>query len=303
MGMRRKAKTKADSSAEPEADASAGPVVQKDAATASEPPKKRLKNKTKVLFLTTRGVTARFRHLIEDLRVLLPHAKKEQKHDAKHTLQIANEVAELRSCDTIMLFEARKHRDLYLWLTKRSGGPSIKFHVDNIHTMNELGFPGNNLMYSRPLLTFDPGFDTTPMMRLCKELLTHAFAAPQGHTHTKPFVDHCVSFYYLDGRVWVRHYQIVDAALDEKTQDKDVESTLVEIGPRFVLTPIKCFGDSLSGPILWENQAYVSPNAVRAALRKGTIRKSIGKEVQRKKRARHLEKNPIVQDPINKVFQ
>lgn len=263
----------------------------------------RAKNKTKVLFLSTRGVTTRFRHLIEDLRVLLPHAKKEPKHDAKHSLQIANEVAELRSCDTIMLFEARKRHDLYLWLTKTPFGPSIKFHIDNLHTMNELGFPGNNLMYSRPLVTFDPLFDSTPMYRLCKEMLSQAFVAPNGHTRTKPFVDHVISFFILDCRIWLRHYQIVDTALDEKTMNKDVESTVVEIGPRLVLTPIKCFSGSFNGAVLWENQAYVSPNAVRAAMRKREGQKTIGKKSQHVKRARHLARYKVKVDPINKVFQ
>lgn len=264
---------------------------------------KRLKNRTKILFLCTRGVTTRFRHLIEDLRVLLPHAKKEPKHDAKHSLQIANEVAELRGCDTIMMFEARKRHDLYLWLTKTPTGPSIKFHVDNLHTMNELGFPGNNLMYSRPLVSFDPTFDSTPMYRLCKEMLSQAFVAPNGHNRTKPFVDHIISFYVLDCRIWIRHYQIVDAALNEKTMNKDVESTIVEIGPRLVLTPIKCFSGSFNGAVLWENQSFISPNAVRAAMRKREVQKTIGKRVQKAKRARHVAKNKVKHDPITKVFQ
>lgn len=278
------------------------PVAGKDLTVAANQPK-RAKNRTRVLFLTTRGVTTRFRHLIEDLRVLLPHAKKEPKHDSKHSLQLANEVAELRSCDTIMLFEARKRHDLYLWLTKPPFGPSIKFHVDNLHTMNELSFPGNNLMYSRALLSFDPAFGSTPMLRLCKEMLTQAFTAPNGHTRTKPFVDHVISFFVLDARIWVRHYQVVDAALDEKTQNKDVESTVVEIGPRFVLTPVKCFAGSFTGATLWENQAYISPNAVRAAARKRETQKTIGKMSQKSKRARHVERNKITHDPLSKVFQ
>lgn len=268
-----------------------------------EKAQKRAKNKTRVLFLCTRGITARFRHLIEDLRILLPHAKKEQKHDSKHTLTIANEVAELRNCDTIMLFEARKHKDLYLWLTKAPYGPSVKFHVDNIHTMSELRFPGNNLMYSRALLSFDSQFESSSMLRLTKELLTQAFTAPNGHNRTKPFVDHVLAFYYLDERIYVRHYQIVDSALNDKLTDKAVESTVVEIGPRFVLTPIKVFSGSLSGSVLWENQSYVSPNAVRAAARKNEISKTINKTIQKTKREKHMKRNPIKHDPITKVFQ
>ncbi len=196
-----------------------------------------------------------------------------------------------------------KRHDLYLWLTKAPFGPSIKFHVDNLHTMNELSFPGNNLMYSRPLVTFDPQFSSTPMLRLCKEMLTHAFVAPNGHNRTKPFIDHIISFYILDSRIWLRHYQIVDAALDDKSQNKDVESTVVEIGPRLVLTPIKCFSGSFNGAVLWENQAYISPNQVRAAMRKREFQKTIGKMSQKSKRAKHVAKNKITHDPLTKIFQ
>ena len=31
----------------------------------------------------------------------------------------------------MLFFEARKHKDLYLWLAKSPGGPSAKFHVTN----------------------------------------------------------------------------------------------------------------------------------------------------------------------------
>ena len=43
---------------------------------------------------------------------------------------------------------------------------------------------------------------------------------------------------------------------------------LVEIGPRFVLIPIRIFLGSLGGPTLYQNQAFVTPNAERAALKK-----------------------------------
>ena len=31
----------------------------------------------------------------------------------------------------MLYFEARKHKDLYLWAAKAPGGPSVKFHVTN----------------------------------------------------------------------------------------------------------------------------------------------------------------------------
>lgn len=41
--------------------------------------------------------------------------------------------------------------------------------------------------------------------------------------------------------------------------------SLVEMGPRFVLDPIRVFAGSFGGPTLYNNGAYVSPNVVRSA--------------------------------------
>lgn len=38
--------------------------------------------------------------------------------------------------------------------------------------------------------------------------------------------------------------------------------SLVEVGPRVCLQPIKIFAGSFGGPVLYENPAYVSPNKV-----------------------------------------
>lgn len=93
------------------------------------------------------------------------------------------------------------------------------------------------------------------------------------------------SFFVADGKVWVRNYQIVDkgdgssSALNRKiergggggpgTGDSgggvDDPLSLVEMGPRFVLNPIRVFAGSFGGPTLYNNAAYVSPNAVRSA--------------------------------------
>ena len=239
------------------------------------PPPKRAFPAPKVLLFATRGVTSRGRHLLEDLRRLLPHAKREPKLDAKDRLDVAAEVAETRSCDTILLLEARKRSDLYLWAAKTPAGPSIKFHVTNVHTMEELHFPGNNLMHSRPLLAFD-GFDGgggsasaagAPVWSVVREVLTHAFSAPRGHRKVKPFVDHLLLFSVLDGRVWMRHYQITDAENVEGKEDLHVGSRVVEIGPRLVLNPVRVFGGTMGGKTAWENPSYVGPNEIRRAER------------------------------------
>ena len=41
----------------------------------------RYHNKQRLLVLSSRGITARYRHLLEDLRMLIPHSKKESKLD------------------------------------------------------------------------------------------------------------------------------------------------------------------------------------------------------------------------------
>ena len=42
----------------------------------------------RVLVLSSRGLNARDRHLMEDVRALLPHAKKDAKLDTKQRLQV-----------------------------------------------------------------------------------------------------------------------------------------------------------------------------------------------------------------------
>jgi ribosome biogenesis protein BRX1 len=49
---------------------------------------------------------------------------------------------------------------------------------------------------------------------------------------------------------------------------KKNESQLVEIGPRFVLIPIRIFNGSLGGPTLYQNPSYVSPNQERSDYKK-----------------------------------
>lgn len=60
-----------------------------------------------------------------------------------------------------------------MWAAKTPNGPSIKMHVQNVHTMDELKMTGNCLKGSRGILSFDKGFDETEWGRLTKEVFTH----------------------------------------------------------------------------------------------------------------------------------
>ena len=74
-------------------------------------------------------------------------------------------------------------------------------------------------------------------MQVIKELLQQIFVTPKGHQKSKPFFDHVLSFTICDSRIWLRNYQVV-VALDKKKVTKE-SVTLVEVGPRVTLQPIK----------------------------------------------------------------
>lgn len=96
-------------------------------ATTNAPPRA----KQRVLILSSRGVTYRHRHLLNDLYSLLPHSRKDAKLDTKTKLYQLNELAELYNCNNVLFFEARKGKDLYIWMSKAPNGPTVKFHLQN----------------------------------------------------------------------------------------------------------------------------------------------------------------------------
>lgn len=214
-----------------------------------------------------------------------------------------NSMAELHSCNVIFFLEARKHgQDLYLWLARPPNGPTIKFSVNNLHTMEELrtGFSGNCLKGGRGIVVFDPSFDENVTMNgvdkasgggteykaLVREMLRGVFCVPRrGVRGMKPFVDRIIGIFGVDGKIWIRVYEIRESDGGEKkveaeegeAQKKDKKKkggkdnmpdiSLVEIGPRFVLTPIVILEGSFGGPVIYENREYVSPNQVRRETR------------------------------------
>ena len=52
-----------------------------DSGAAAGAPLEKKKNKQRVLVLASRGITQRYRHLMEDFLTLLPHSVKESKFD------------------------------------------------------------------------------------------------------------------------------------------------------------------------------------------------------------------------------
>ncbi len=166
--------------------------------------------------------------------------------------------------------------------TEPNPGAGADLSAAPVHTLEELHFTGNCLKGSRPILSFDAGFDQHPHLQVIKELFLHVFGVPQGARKSKPFIDHVLSFTIADGKIWIRNYQISEveqtkgAGAEEgkpaagrlRQGARETDISLLEIGPRFVLTPIVIQEGSFGGPIIYENKQFVSPNQVRADLRR-----------------------------------
>lgn len=103
-----------------------------------------------------------------------------------------------------------------------------------------------------------------------------------------------MGFTIADGKIWIRCYQINETAISKtadpvseapadaapvkdppptkkskgaKSERGDTKISLVEIGPRFVLTPIVILESSFGGPVIYENKEFVSPNQIRSEIR------------------------------------
>jgi len=210
-------------------------------------------NKQRVLIFSSRGISYLARHVMKNLRLLMAHSKSEPKAELRKNFSVLNEIAELRNCNKVLFFDMKKKkRDLYLWMASVPDGPTIKFLVENLHTMEGLKLTGNCLRGSRPILSFDKKFDDEPHWKLIKELFTQIFGTPKSHPKSQPFIDHVLTFTIIDNKIWLRNYQIVEE-----------NGSLAEIGPRFVLNLHCIFEKSFSGMLIYENPLYVAPNLRR----------------------------------------
>jgi len=87
------------------------------------------------------ALVGRHRHLLNDIASLLPHSRKDAKLDTKSKLYQLNELAELYNCNNVFFFEARKGKDLYLWMSKAPNGPTVKMHMQNCRPFTVSSFP------------------------------------------------------------------------------------------------------------------------------------------------------------------
>ncbi len=116
-----------------------------------------------------------------------------------------------------------------------------------------------------------------------------------------------MTFSIVDGKVWVRNYQITESIKqkeanelgDESTKKGDeYETTLVEIGPRFVMTLITVLEGSFGGPVIYENREFVSPNFVRAQLKASEAKEAKGRSDAAIARKIKKRESVLAADPL-----
>jgi len=91
--------------------------------------------------------------------------------------------------------------------------------------------------------------------------------------------------------------------MEMKLHGQDVSTSLTEIGPRFVLNPIRIFRGSFGCQSLYQNKEFVSPNTVRslAMRKKGQVYQS--RKESQKKRKTHQESIVVPANPLDSVFK
>eukprot|EP00803_Ostreobium_quekettii_P004278 evm.model.scf_858.2 EVM.evm.TU.scf_858.2 scf_858:5152-8526(+) len=132
-------------------------------------------------------------------------------------------------------------------------------------------------------------------------MFKQVFSTPPHHHKSKPFFDHVLNFTIADGRVWMRNYQVVTLLDKDKVILDNI--SLVEVGPRLCLQPIKMFEGSFSGKTLYHNQDYVAPNKIRRAMDSEAAMKYRVKIAQKKKHRRAVEKNRLPRDELADAFK
>lgn len=284
---------------DPDAEGPADPYLLADAHYIQKDT--RWRNKQRTLVFASRGVSSRFRILCEDIKALLPHHKAEPKFDKRANLHEINEICELKSCNNVIFFEGRRGRDLYMYMGRVPTGPTIKFQVHNIHTTQEVRLAGNCLRGSRPILYFDENFSRFSFLKLIKEVITQTMGTPRNHPKSKPFHDHVMGWYYLDRKIWFRHYQISPETPD--CIDDPEKQMLTEIGPRFVLEPMRIISGSFGGNTLYLNPFYWSPTKLRAFHNRMKAEPYIRKKTKQEELADFKKTHQAPEDPTEEAFK
>ena len=260
-------------------------------------------NKQRVLVFSSKGSSPKYRHLMEDFKAMMPHSKSEPKLDKNLDMREINDICEMRSCNNAVYFEHHRSNYCYVYFAGMPAGPTIKFQVYNVTTLNELKLSGNCLKGSRPLLHFDTAFndESNSQLQVMKNMFQRVFGVPRNHPKAKPFHDHMMGFYWIDGKVWVRHYQISPVSSDYL--DNPEYQTLTEIGPRFVLEPVLILNGSFSGNVIYKNTDFRSPAVLMRSMRKDAGESALQSAIQNEETQTRKDGAQMEPDHLDEMFE
>ena len=198
----------------------------------------------KTLLLSSRGTTSQERHFLKELKHLLPRSQQSGKIDRSKNPGIVSDLLTSTQCSSFIYFE-KKAKLSYLWLGLYPG-PGVKFLLQNLRTSEELKFDGNCSKACKYCLSFDSSFNESDLMKVLKEIITQVFSIENCKCPAGDTVDRVLAFTYAEGRIFFRNYSVTGN--DLKGFD--------EIGPRFVLTPLKVMVDGMAGTQVFRNGKY-----------------------------------------------
>jgi ribosome biogenesis protein BRX1 len=95
----------------------------------------------------------------------------------------------------------------------------------------------------------------------------------------------------------------MEAHQAKKQLGQEQNTSLVEIGPRFVLNPIRIFRGSFGGQTLFANPDFVSPNETRALDKKRKGMSYEQRKESQKKRKMRQEHLVLPDDPLDSIFR
>lgn len=202
------------------------------------------------LVLAKRGISPAIRYFMNDFSQLIPNPQKEKKFKGSSYV-LLNDVAESHNSSSIVLFETRHKTENYIWFSLCPGGPTVCFFLQNVHTIEELNFIGKCSHGTRPLIFFDPEFNSSPVYGIAKQIFARTFAAPCGAAVGA--IDTAISFFIADEHVWISRYQI-------SWSEKDAKFLLLEAGPRFCLYPVLVLAGSFCGAQIYKNPKFIPPH-------------------------------------------
>ncbi|KAH0790218.1 Brix-domain-containing protein [Histomonas meleagridis] len=234
------------------------------------PPVKQIIN-YQPLVVAKRGISSELRIFMKDFLKLLPGAQREKKFKGNHLVTL-NDLADAHNCNSIIVFETRHSNENYIWFSLSPGGPTVCFYLQNIHTTEELHLIGICSDQTRPLIFFDPAFDSDPFYGVTKQLFTRIFSVP--YSSSKIVVDTAISFHIADDRIWLSRYQI--------SWNGD-NVTLFEAGPRCCMYHVLALSGSFCGRQIHRNAKFIPPHKLKKIV-----------EIERMKR--NIVKKPVI-DP------